>query len=105
MDEAVIHDPVLLSRAIVIWTGFGVRSWPKRDDARLVRTFGSSMADKLLPLLLQFWDDFYASDARIIAPDLQSMGDHAANDFRKVHPELDDAAVEALAWCYTWDFK
>lgn len=105
MDETVIHDPALLSRAIVIWTGFGVRSWPKRDTARLVATFGSEMTDRLLPLLRQLWDDFYASDARFVAPDLQSMGDRAAEQFRKAHPQLNDTAVEALAWCYTYDFK
>lgn len=105
MDEVVIHDPLLLSRAVVIWTGFGVTPWPKRDKARLVRTFGSEMTDKLLPLLRQLADDFNASDAMFVATDLQRMGELAAQQFRKAHPELDDNAVNALAWCYTYDNK
>jgi len=105
LDEGVIHDPLLLSRAVVIWTGFGVTPWPKRNEDRLVSTFGSGMTEKLLPLLRQLADDFYASDARFVATDLQRMGELAAEQFRKAHPELDDTAINALAWCYTYDFK
>jgi hypothetical protein len=33
------------------------------------------------------------------------MGDIASADFRSRHPDLCDEAVEALAWCYTFDYK
>ena len=50
-------------------------------------------------------DDFYATDARFKAPDLVTMADMAADDFRGKHPEISEQAVEALVWCYTWDSK
>jgi hypothetical protein len=83
----------------------GVTAWPSRDDARLVERFGEGLAVELLPQLRQLEDDFYLSTARDAAPDLKTMGDAAAADFRRMHPEIGDEAVEALTWCYTFDYK
>jgi hypothetical protein len=67
-----------------------------------VREFGTAGAAELLPWLRDLEDDFFASDARPVAPDLVTMGEPAAEDFRRKHPEISDEAVEALAWCYTF---
>jgi hypothetical protein len=33
------------------------------------------------------------------------MGDVASREFRALHPEVSDQAIEAFAWCYTFDCK
>lgn len=98
-------DPDLLSDAVVVWTGRGVTAIPSRDEARLVERFGEAVALDLLPQLRRLEEDFYLSTAYNTAPDLMTMGDQAADDFRRMHPEIGDEAVEALVWCYVWDWK
>ena len=66
---------------------------------------GADAAAELLPRVRALEEDFYATDARLKAPDLVVMGRMATDDFRRKHAEISDEAVEALAWCYTWDYK
>lgn len=94
-----------LSEAIVVWTGKGTQAWPHQDEARVVEHLGEEVAAELLPLVLQLNDEFYASKAFETAPDLATMGEQASAEFRQLHPEITEAAVEALAWCYTFDHK
>lgn len=70
-----------------------------------MRRYGAEGAAELLPRIRELKDDFYVSDARFTVADLRQMGDVAAEQFRKAHPEVGEDAVKALAWCYTYDFK
>lgn len=94
-----------LSAAIVIWSGHGQFSWPHRDESRVIQSFGAEHAARLLPELRILVDDYFVSDAWRIAADLGDVGNRASQDFRALHPEISDAAVKALAWCYTYDWK
>jgi len=94
-----------LSAALVVWTGWGETSWPSRDDSRVVAVYGSDCALDLLPRLRALEDDFYKSEANLTVADLAEMGRVAATQFRKLHPEITESGVAALAWCYTFDFK
>jgi hypothetical protein len=105
MEEMTVVDDHILGKAIVAWTGFGETSRPSRDDARVVALFGDELADAVLPKVRSLEDDFYASDARHVAPDLAEMGARASADFARIHPEIPEEAVRALAWCYTYDYK
>ena len=53
----------------------------------------------------RLYDEFYESDARQTAHDLVEMGSEAADRFRQLHPEIEEAAVDAFIWCYTYDYK
>ncbi len=75
------------------------------DETRLVERFGEDQALALLPTVTRLYDEFYESDAHSTAPDLVSMGNLASARFRELHSELSDSAIEALAWCYTFDWK
>ena len=94
-----------LTRAVVVWTGYGTRSWPDRDDAALVQEFGEDRGLDLLVALRSLEADFYSSDAHSAEPDLQAMGDRASDEFRSRHPDAPSPLVDALAWCYTFDYK
>jgi hypothetical protein len=103
--KAPEDDADVISAAMVLWTGWGESSWPSRDDDRVVSRYGEDLALALLPVLRGLATDFYASDAKDTASGLQEMGDAAAAQFRTRHPEISEAAVQALAWCYTYDHK
>jgi len=98
------HNPKTLSEAIVVWTGWGRSSWPARDESRVVERFGKASLD-LMPAVRAMEDDFYESDARDRAADLREMATIATTQFRERHPDISDDAVQALAWCYTYDYK
>jgi hypothetical protein len=95
----------VIGDAVVVWTGYGSSSRPERDEQRLVERFGTESAADLLPKVRALYDDFYASDAPHTAPDLVSMGKTAASRFREMHPDIPEEPVQALAWCYTFDYK
>lgn len=97
--------PHQLSEAVVVWIGWGTSSWPVRDDARVLDTFGHDTALDLLPTLRRIEAEFYESDAKYTVRDLTEMGEVAAERFRIAHPEISDDALRALSWAYTYDFK
>ena len=98
-------DASLVSEALVVWTGWGSAARPVRDEALLVDRFGSEEAADLFPTIRELEDEFYGSEARFTEPSLKAMGDAAALEFRAAHPELSEDAIQALAWCYTYDYK
>jgi len=98
-------DAAVISDAVVVWTGWGKAIRPARDESRLVERFGDELALDLAPILRRLEDEFYESDARFTVADLAQMGDAAAKRFSQLHPELTPDAIEALAWCYSYDFK
>lgn len=98
-------DSTVLSRAVIVWSGWGTASFPLREDAAVIAAFGAEQAPALLERIRELEDDFYESDARLTIADLDAMGAAAAAKFRERHPEISNEAVRALAWCYTFDFK
>jgi hypothetical protein len=101
----MVDSPAVVSEAIVLWTGWGRAPWPHWDESRLVDHFGRDKARELVPVVRRLAAEFYESDARLFAADLVTMGDEAAARFRSLHPDLTEESVEALAWCYTFDYK
>ncbi|MDG4838486.1 hypothetical protein O7631_18390 [Micromonospora sp. WMMD967] len=98
-------DSEIMTRAIVVWTGWGRTPWPDRDEVSLVAEFGPELAVGVLSEVRRLEDEFYSSEASRAALDLKAMGEQAAAEFRETHPEIGEEAVQALAWSYTFDFK
>ena len=103
-EIGTLHSPLLIE-AIRLWTGWGQSTIPSRDDKRLVDHFGEAVAAKLLPLIKSLENDFYSSDARLAAFNLQEMEKMASEHFRRKHPTVAEEIVKTFAWCYTFDFK
>jgi hypothetical protein len=98
-------DPDALSEAVLVWVGRGERSWPHRDDDRLIERYGNDQGRALAASVRGLYTDFCASDAKSTVADYNEMVDAAEARFRSLHPELTDEAVDALTWCYSFDFK
>jgi len=105
MDEMNDHEWDELAEAIVVWTGKGSLKYPARSEARLAERLGQDAVAKLLPTIRKLEADFYASDARYAAADISEMGKLASAQFQEKYPRLPKTAVDAFAWCYTWDYK
>jgi hypothetical protein len=105
MDLMSSSDPSLLAEAVAVWTGWGQKSWPNRDDAALLDRFGAESGTALLKTLMVLKAEFYSSNAWREAPNLAAVGRTAAEEFKSKHRELPDEIAEAFAWCYTYDWK
>lgn len=103
--EALRVDASLLSAVIVVWTGWGSTAWPARDEARVVDVFGRDVALSMMPAVRRLEEELHESDAKHTAADLKETGDVAAAQFRTAYPDLSPEAIDALAWCYTFDNK
>jgi hypothetical protein len=90
-----------LSDAVVKWTGWGVSSAPTRDDDYVERIGGMALVQRVKELET----DFYQSTARHVVADIGEAARVAAAEFRGRHPDVGEDAVDALAWCYSYDFK
>lgn len=98
-------DLTTLTDAMAAWTGWKTEMAPRRDDQAFTNRFGREQAAKWLPVLHSMEDDFYKSDARHVAADLQEMAEMSSRRFREEHPEVEEDVIQALTWCYTFDFK
>jgi hypothetical protein len=94
-----------LTKAVVLWTGHGIRSWPHHDDAALVQEFGEARGLDLLVALRSLEADFYDTDAHLTEANLQAMTNRASQEFRSRHPHIPSAVLDALAWCYSYDYR
>ena len=99
-----LNSPQLIE-AVRLWTGWGQSPLPNRNDSRLLNHFGGDIGTKLLSLIKSLEDEFYASDARLRAANLQEMEKLASEQFKQKHPSIADEIVKVFAWCYTFDFK
>ena len=94
-----------LGDAVVLWSGKGRSAYPRPSDDRVIGRFGEALGAQLLVQVREIVDVFYSSRAAEVAKDLREMGEIAIHDFAGKYPRLPVDAVEALAWCYTFDFK
>jgi|KBSSwiStaDraftv2_1062776.scaffolds.fasta_scaffold1770298_1 hypothetical protein len=104
MEKINRSDADLVSEALVLWVG-PIPSAGYDGEAALVKRFGAQEAAKLLPNVRALEKEFFSSDARHVAANLEEMGDRAIADFRRVHPEISDEALNALANHYAFAFK
>lgn len=105
MDTLSNEIDDVLVESVLLWTGRRESIFPCRDDEAVVSKYGSERAHAILTRLSQLKKEFYLSDAKFTAVDLDSMGKQAIADFQTVHPDLDGRVAETFAWCYTYDYK
>jgi hypothetical protein len=89
----------------VVWTGKGRTAWPRRDESFLVERYGSEEAADLLPVLQILEEEFYSAKPDWTTVALPRATEIACDKFRAAHPEIAEEAVQAFAWCYSWDWK
>lgn len=95
-------DSNMLSLAVTRFLGYGMATYPDENPARLVDEFGAQAASKLemdVRLLL--------GELNNLKPDwsmhsLASAGAWARNNMHHSHPDLNQEALDALEWAFTW---
>lgn len=93
-----------LSRAVVVYLRGSGLAWPHQSPEAVVSEFGTEAAERLMPRLRQlanaavYWpvdwqqhDDDLASATRVVEREISAA-----------HPELDQNAVSALGWQFSY---
>jgi hypothetical protein len=98
-------DSSTVSKALLVYLGTGVTSFPDPNEERLTKEFGADKAEDLAPLVAALVEEVRGIKVDWSVHDLQSAGDLAANEMRRRHPELSDEAVGALRGVFTFDWR
>jgi hypothetical protein len=77
-----MKEELAISRALILWSGWGRCSSPQRDESRLLERFSLEQARELLPKVRELEAEFYSSDAFYKAKDLAEMAETASAEFR-----------------------
>jgi len=94
-----------MAQAVLYWTGYGASAYPLRQDAAITEAYPPAEAVRLTTFIHGLEEEFYRSDAHATASSLSGMGAAASTRFRRVYPDLPEIIADALAWCYTFDYK
>jgi hypothetical protein len=94
-----------ISSAVCIFVGRGISPYPKEDGTRLREAFGAELAADLEPRIRLLLDELDQIKPDWKTHTLESASKSAAGDMKTKHPELDEKAVAALEWIYSWWWK
>lgn len=95
-------DPNMLSLAVIRFLGYGMATHPDENSTRLVDEFGAETASKLEPDVRQLFDELNSLKPDWSAHTLVTAGAWAKEEMRRSHPELNQGALDALEWAFTW---
>ncbi len=98
-------DLATLPDAVIAWTGYGSSAYPFRDDATVRQAYPPQVASRLILTIRTLEGACYHSDAHLTAANLPEIGKAASPEFMPRHPSLPEVIADALAWCYTLDYK
>jgi hypothetical protein len=94
-----------ISNAVILFLGFGSASLPRRDHARLVQEFGTTQGTAIGSQVVALVDEVSKIQVDWSKHSPESAGDTVRTEMHARHPDLSDAALRALAWKFTFDWR
>jgi hypothetical protein len=94
-----------INAAVPLYLGYGTASFPTENASRLVAEFGPETGSKLERQVKLLLEELNKIKADWSLQTLVSGSKWAVSELRQKHPELDDQAVAALEWTYSWWWK
>ena len=95
-------DPNMVSLAVTRFLGYGIATYPDENSARLVDEFGAETASKLEPDVRLLLDELNNLKPDWSAHSLVTAGAWVKEEMHRSHPELNQGALNALEWAFTW---
>jgi len=102
-SAAAIEDPI--SRALVVYTGFGKSPFPRARTGDLVTLFGEVAAADLKGRILGLFEEMLLPLPEEGKRSKKSVTERATEQMRLRHPELDDDGLKALAWTFSFGLR
>jgi hypothetical protein len=93
-----------LSRAVVVYLRGKGLAWPSASPEAVAKELGAEAADRLMPRLRQLADEavYWPVDWQNHIDDLGSAARVVEDEISAAHPELDQDAVRALGWQFSF---
>jgi hypothetical protein len=93
-----------LSRAVVVYLRGKGLAWPSASPEAVAKELGAEAADRLMPRLRQLADEavYWPVDWQNHIDDLGSATRVVEDEISAAHPELDQDAVRALGWQFSF---
>jgi len=95
-------DPTL-SMAVLVYLGVGISSSPTRLPDRLFGYFGPEHADALQRRVDVLLDESWLAPDEWAGLSLGAATDRLEESLRLAHPELSEAAVQAVGWAFSFN--
>ena len=90
------------NNAITLYIGWKINPFPKEDEGRVLDRFGLAAGGVLVTRVRAILDELQQLQPNWNEHDLVSASKWAADQIKLKNPELDDAAIAALEWIYSW---
>jgi hypothetical protein len=94
-----------VSEAIVLFLGFGRAPSPSRDRDRLFEEFGGVEGTRLDRVVNSLLKEVGAIEVDWSVHSLETAGHFAREEMRRRHPGLSEAALRAIEWKFTYDWR
>jgi hypothetical protein len=94
-----------LSNAVILFLGFGSALTPREDHARLVQAFGTTQGAAIESQVAALVNEVGKIQVDWSKHSLESARDIVRSEMHARHPGLSDAALRALAWKFTFDWR
>lgn len=94
-----------LSAAIVDYLGKGRSSFPRADASEVAPAAPPAQRERLLNRVTTIVDETLAVPVDWSTSTLSESGRHARTAMADRHPSLTPAALDALAWAYTYNAR
>ncbi|MBO0822769.1 MAG: hypothetical protein J2P27_02790 [Actinobacteria bacterium] len=93
-----------LSRAVVVYLRGRGLAWPSASPEAVVKELGAEAAERLMPRLRQLANEavYWPVDWQNYIDDLGSATRVVEAEISAAHPELDQHAVSALGWQFSY---
>lgn len=91
-----------LCLAIVTYLGFGQSASPRHDREKIIEIFGHELLDKVLLVLDEVGgiEVNWSSNLSLV-----EAGEFVRSEMQRRHPDLNDLALDAITWKYTYDWR
>ncbi|MBL0319044.1 MAG: hypothetical protein IPP74_07125 [Alphaproteobacteria bacterium] len=101
-----MHDHLNdLSRALIIFIGYGISSSPTRNSIKIIEEFGPAEGERLLYSIKIVFEEVGRINVDWSKNTLESAGKIARAHVQEIHPDLSEEALQAIEWKFTFDWK
>ena len=100
-----MNTPLDINEAIAIYIGYGLNSFPKEDESRLIKKYGEKNGNDLHARVRGILKELGEIQPDWNNDSLITAAEKASRFVASTHPELDETAIKAMQWIFTWWWK
>ena len=101
-EALMIIDSNIMNKAIVLFLGYGLTTHPDEQSQLLVNEFDLQVANEIEADIKKLHNEIENLKPDWSVHTLISAGSWLKAETQRIHPELDQLALNAIEWAFTW---